>query len=87
MCFVHFWSCYVPLLIVRAYVERLTLKVECLRLIRRENPTFALETLNFKLKFQAAKVMETGLQVQAEAEIVEKLKRFFWKQGGGPFST
>jgi hypothetical protein len=36
--------------------------------------------------FQAAKVMETGLQVQAEAEIVEKLKRFFRKQGGTPFS-
>jgi hypothetical protein len=36
--------------------------------------------------FQAAKVMETGLQVQAEAEIVEKLKRFFGKQDGASFS-
>jgi hypothetical protein len=29
--------------------------------------------------------METGLQVQAEAEIVEKLKRFFKKQGDASF--
>jgi hypothetical protein len=35
--------------------ERLTLKVECLRLIRRGSPTFELETLNFKLKFSGRK--------------------------------
>ena len=43
-------------------------------------PTFELETLNFKPNFQAAKVMESGLQVQSLQQIVEKLRRVFQQE-------